>query len=88
MGKTNRAADGLRMMAREFRKNAERSVSLPQREAFSGRAAICDGAANEIDRLRKALSDLLEAPDGELHTRTEDNERLMARAAAQDALDY
>jgi hypothetical protein len=47
---------GLRMMADEFRRNAERSMSIPQQLAMSGRAMIAEAGANEIDRLRELLS--------------------------------
>ena len=51
--------EGLRMMADELRRNAERSMSAPQQDALSGRAMICDGAANEIKRLREESAALL-----------------------------
>ena len=55
---------GLRRMANEFRRNAERSTVALQQNAFAGRAMICDGAANELEMLRRRVRDYAEMHNG------------------------
>jgi hypothetical protein len=40
------------MMAAEFLRNAERSMSALHQQSFASRAMICEAAANEIEALR------------------------------------
>jgi hypothetical protein len=61
MAKPKDVTDGLQMMAKEFRLNAERSMSSPQQMAMAGRAMIAEGGANEITRLRRQNDELREA---------------------------
>ena len=55
----NPVEDGLRLMAIEFRKNAD-DASKPnaRREAFGGRALLCTCAANEIETLCRRVREL------------------------------
>jgi hypothetical protein len=73
MAKPKDVTDGLQMMAKEFRLNAERSMSPPQQMAMAGRAMIAEGGANEITRLRRQNEELREAlkpfAKAELHIR-------------------
>lgn len=45
---------GLRLMASEFRVNAEKS----KQKAFADRAILCDGAAAELEMLRGLVRDM------------------------------
>lgn len=76
---------GLRMMAGEFRRNAEQSTSPRQQDAFSGRAMIAEGGANEITRLRKRIEELEEAlrPFAELP----DDDHILAKAYLGQTVD-
>ncbi len=54
--------EALRMMEAEFRKNAASGApyGTSLSKAFTGRALICDGAANEIQALRTKIVSALD----------------------------